>query len=202
MFIATTALTLAGIEACTDFLEAVSPRLKEAWLPLPVEVCRGEHVDLGPLERYLEPLLSLYHEVRGRWRCYGTAEELKRRELAAVKLAALVIKARVYGKIDLAEWDRYFSAPPPAPPPTPALAIGAVPRREYIICGAHPPNPVETAHELWNTLSPRQRLELARWIVKFITAIVESTGIDEAYFKIVREGWPQAYHSLTSGSSA
>ncbi|ACB40634.1 hypothetical protein [Pyrobaculum neutrophilum] len=199
LFIATTSLTRSGVEACADFLEATAPRLGEFWLPLPRELCAGRPVDLGPLERYLEPLLALYHEVEADWRCYGSAEDLRRREMATAKLAALVIKARVYGKIDLREWDTYFSRPP-SPPPTPSLVFGTVGGEELVICGAHPPNPIEAAHELWHTLTPQKKTELATWITKFIAHIVDSINLDEAYHKLIREGWENTYKTILGNS--
>jgi hypothetical protein len=196
MFYATTSLTRAGVEACVDFLEAVAPRFPQFWLPLPRELCRGEPVDLGPLEKYLEPLVALYHEVEANWRCYETAEDLKRRETAAVRLAALVIKARVYGKIDLKEWDALFRQPPQRPP-APALVFGTPPPHEdVVICGMYPPNPLETAADLWHKLQPAQKLELAKWIVTHVANIVDSINLDEAYLKTMREGWDAAYRRI------
>ncbi len=190
-FYAATSLTLAGVEACVDFLEATAPRLREFWLPLPQELCQGKPVDLGPLERYLEPLLALYYEVKTRWRCYETAESLKRREAAAVRLAALVVKARVYGKIDLAEWDGVFQTAKQETP-APALVFGA-PRRDAVLCGTYPPNPLEVAADRWSSLPSELKLELARWIVTYIANIVDSVNLDEAYFKTVKAGWGSAY---------
>ncbi|AAL64605.1 hypothetical protein PAE3005 [Pyrobaculum aerophilum str. IM2] len=178
-----------------DFLEAIAPKLPEFWLPLPVELCRGRPVELGPLEGYLEPLLNLYYEVRANWRCYSSAEELKRREMAAVKLAALVLKARVYGRVDLREWDAYFSHTP-RPPPKPSLVLGAPRGEEVVICGTYPPNPIEVAYEIWGQLAPTQRLELAKWIVKYIAFITESINLDEAYYKLLREGWLITYRTF------
>lgn len=195
MFIATTSLTRSGVEACVDFLEATAPRLGEFWLPLPRELCAGQPVDLGPLEKYLEPLLALYHEVEANWRCYGSAEDLRRREMATARLASLVIKARVYGKIDLGEWDAYFSHPT-RPPPTPSLVFGAVRGEEPVVCGAHLPNPIEVGHELWHALTPRRKTELAVWISKFLALIVDSINLDEAYYELIREGWGNAYNAI------
>ena len=194
-FYLATSLTLAGVEACVDFLEATAPRLREFWLPLPRELCQGKPVDLGPLERYLEPLLALYYEVKARWRCYSSAEDLRLREMATAKLAALVIKARVYGKIELKEWDAYFSRPT-RPPPTPSLVFGAVRGEELVVCGAYPPNPIEVGHELWHALTPQKKTELAVWISKFLALIVDSIDLDEAYYKLIREGWDNAYNAI------
>jgi len=184
------------VEACVDFLEAVAPRLREFWLPLPRELCRGKPVDLGPLERYLEPLLALYHEVEAQWRCYETAEDLKRRETAAVKLAALVVKARVYGRLDLSEWGQLFQTPA-REPPAPALVFGTPPR-DAVICGTYPPNPLETAADLWHDLPPAQKLELAKWVITYVADIVDSINLDEAYLKTTRKGWDAAYRRILS----
>ncbi|MFN7105472.1 MAG: hypothetical protein ACK4M3_02645 [Pyrobaculum sp.] len=196
MFIATTSLTRSGVEACVDFAEAAVKRTKELWLPLPVEICEGKPADLGPLERYLEPLLALIYEVKARWRCYETAESLKQRELAAVKLAALVLKARAYGKIDLQEWDRYFAIEP-AQIPKPALAIGKMPTSGDVVCGTYPPNPIEVAAEIWKKLPPGEKKELAQWVVKYLSSIIDSINIDEAYFKLVKASWLETYRKLT-----
>jgi len=196
MFYATTSLTRGGVEACVDFLEAVAPRLPQFWLPLPRELCRDQPVDLGPLEKYLEPLLALYHEVEANWRCYETTEDLKRRETAAVRLAALVIKARAYGKIDLKEWDTLFQQPP-RQPPAPALVFGPPPpHKDAVICGTYPPNPLETAADLWHKLPPAQKLELAKWVITYVADIVDSINLDEAYLKTTRKGWDTAYHRI------
>ena len=195
LFVATTSLTRAGVEACADFLEAVAPRLGAFWLPLPVELCEGLPADLGPLEKYLEPLLALYYEVDANWRCYGSVEELKRREAAAVRLAALAIKARVFNKIDIEEWDSYFSRRP-AKPPAPSLVFGAVGGEGLVICGTYPPNPIETAHEVWHALPPSARAELARWISTYIALITESVNLDEAYFKLIRLGWREKFREI------
>ncbi|MEZ0320212.1 MAG: hypothetical protein ABWK05_09540 [Pyrobaculum sp.] len=197
MFLAATSLTRIGVEACVDFLEAVSKRLETVWLPLPEEVCRGEPADLGPLEKYLEPLVALYHEVDADWRCYGTAADLRRRELVAVRLAALVVKARVYGKIDVEEWGQHFT-PSVEKPPRPALAIGAVAREDGVVCGTYPPNPIELAHEVWHRLHPEKKTELAKWIVEYVSAIIESVNLDEAYFKLMKRGWAEAYVNYIS----
>lgn len=196
MFIATTSLTRAGVEACVDFAEVAVRRTRELWLPLPVEVCEGRPADLGPLERYLEPLLALIHEVEAEWRCYETTESLRRRELAAVKLAALVLKARAYGKVDLREWDRYFAIEP-TQIPRPALAIGKMPTSGDVVCGTHPPNPIELATEIWTELSPEEKRELAQWVVTYVSLIIDSVNIDEAYFKLAKADWPHAYKKLT-----
>ncbi|ABP50824.1 hypothetical protein [Pyrobaculum arsenaticum] len=197
LFIATTSLTRAGVEACADFLEAVAPRLGAFWLPLPAELCKGLPADLGPLEKYLEPLLALYYEVKANWRCYGSVAELRRKELAAVKLVALVLKAKVFGKIDLAEWDTYFTQRAEAPP-KPALAIGTLVQEDGIICGTYPPNPIELAHDRWHQLPPEKKSALAKWIVEYVSMIIESINLDEAYFKLVKRGWAHGYVNYIS----
>lgn len=185
------------MEACVDFLEAAAKRLRSVWIPLPQEVCRGEPADLGPLEKYLEPLVALYHEVGAGWRCYGSVAELRRRELAAVRLAALVVKARVYGKVDVEEWDRYFTRGAEKPP-RPALALGAVAGEDGVVCGTYPPNPIELAHEVWHKLPRDKKTALARWVAEYVSAIVESVNLDEAYFKLLRKGWAEAYVNYIS----
>jgi hypothetical protein len=195
-FYAVTSLTRVGVESCVDFLEVVAPRLRQFWLPLPRELCQGRPVDLGPLERYLEPLLALYYEVDAPWQCYETAEDLKRREAGAVRLASLVIKARAYGRIDLSEWDRLFQRTRHEAP-TPSLVFGTPPARaDVIICGTHPPNPLEAAADLWHKLPPALRLELAKWVTTYVSNIVESVNLDEAYFKTIRDGWDTAYRRI------
>lgn len=194
MLIAATALIRTGVEACADFLEVVAPRLPAFWLPLPAEVCAGRPTDLGPLERYLEPLVALYHTVEARWRCYG--ESLRSRALAASRLAALVAKARVFERVDLAEWNRLFSAVAPADPPTPSLAFSPPESSRVVICGAYPPTPVEAAVNYWKALPPEARLRLVGWIVEYISAVVDSASVDEAYFRVLQAGWRVAYREI------
>ncbi len=190
MFAAVTSLTRAGVEACVDFAAAVVERVKKLWLHLPPQVCEREPVDLGPLEKYLEPLLYLVHEIKADWRCYGALETK-----TAVKLAALVIKAKVYGKIDIQEWDRHF-ARGSAETPKPAIAIGKIPKYNDVICGAYPLNPVEFATETWRHLTTEEKRELALWITRYISLVTESIDLDNAYTKLLNEGWADVYHKL------
>lgn len=78
-------------------------------LPIPRELCRN------PLERWQIPS-GLWGYVRVWWpvldalslrennACYLTLDRLKESTDLSVKLIGLVIKARVYGRIDLTEW--------------------------------------------------------------------------------------------------
>ncbi|MCC6020072.1 MAG: hypothetical protein LM577_01700 [Thermoproteaceae archaeon] len=193
--VAVTSLTRAGVEACTDFLESISTKFDEFWLPLPREMCEGKPADLGPLEGYLEPLLGLYHEIKARWRCYESVESLKRREVAAVKLAALVIKAKVFERVELREWDGVFPRAAESPP-APSLVFGVPPSGDVTICGTYPPNPLEVASDIWHRLTPEGKLTLVRWIVRYIEQVVSSVNLDEAHYKVLRLGWGDAYRSL------
>lgn len=196
MFVATTSLTRSGVESCVDFLESV--RASVVWLPLPVELCMGSFVDLGALEWYLEPLVSLYHAYRGRWRCYGSVEELKRRGWAAAELAALVVKARAFGKVELSEWDALFGVGGRWEVPMPAFDFGVSPGGDVVVCGVYPPSPIETAWGAWGRLDRGRRVELAWWVVRHVSYIVESRDLDEAYAKTVEAGWGSAFWRLLS----
>lgn len=113
-----------------------------------------------------------------------------------MRLAALVIKARAYGKIDLKEWDMLFQQPPQQPP-APALVFGTPPpHKDAVICGTYPPNPLETAADLWHKLPPAQKLELAKWVITYVADIVDSINLDEAYLKTTRKGWDTAYRRI------
>ena len=113
-----------------------------------------------------------------------------------MRLAALVIKARAYGKIDLKEWDMLFQQPP-RQPPAPALIFGTPPpHKDAVICGTYPPNPLETAADLWHKLPPAQKLELAKWVITYVADIVDSINLDEAYLKTTRKGWDTAYRRI------
>jgi hypothetical protein len=115
-----------------------------------------------------------------------------------VRLAALVIKARAYGKIDLKEWDSLFQQPP-RQPPAPALIFGTPPPRNgAVICGTYPPNPLETAADLWRDLPPAKKLELAKWVITYVADIVDSINLDEAYLKTTRKGWDAACRRILS----
>ncbi|MEM1924701.1 MAG: hypothetical protein QXR64_03535 [Pyrobaculum sp.] len=196
MFIALTSFTKSGVESCVDFLESIKART--VWLPLPVELCRGEFIDMGPFEKYLEPLVALYHMYRERWRCYESFENLRKKTWAAVDLAALVIKARAYGKIELSKWDALFKTVRRRPLPRPALAFGALLEEDGVVCGVYPPNPVETAWEIWSRLTHRYKLELARWVVDYVSYVVESEELDDAYLKIIERGWDSVFRKLLS----
>jgi hypothetical protein len=114
LFIATTSLTRAGVEACADFLEAIAP------------VQRAEA------------------------------------------------------------------------PPKPALAIGTLVQEDGVICGTYPPNPIELAHDRWHQLPPERKSALAKWIVEYVSMVIESINLDKAYFKLVKRGWAHAYVNYIS----
>lgn len=180
----TTAAVRAGIEACVDLIDAVRERSGPIYLPIPVEVCEGEFVDLGALGWLLEPLLALYHSG-GEWLCYGSLRDIRRRAFASAELAALAVKAKVFGKIDLREWDALFVAPPPEPP-RPSLAIGYI-GRGTVICGAPTPTPIELAANLWPRLGDEDKTALAKYITKYIDLIVSSVNLDEAYLRLTSD---------------
>ncbi|MEL9990377.1 MAG: hypothetical protein QXP98_01500 [Thermoproteus sp.] len=181
----TTAAVRAGVEACVDLIEAISDKIGAFYLPIPLEVCRGSPADLGALEWLLEPLLYLYHNVPGRWLCYGSLEDLRRRAFATARLAGLVVRAKVFGTVDLRQWDSIFAIPPPEPP-RPSLAIGYI-GRDVVICGAPVPTPLELATSLWSRLRDEEKRRLVRYIVEYIDLLLSSINIDEAYWRLLAD---------------
>jgi hypothetical protein len=180
----TTSATRIGVEACADFVDAVLDKVQPLYVPIPREVCEGRPADLGSLGWILEPLLYLYHEREGLI-CYGGLEELRLRAFATARLAGLAVKAKVFGKIDLDEWDRALLGVAPEPP-RPSLAIGYF-EPGVVICGAPIPNPLELAASRWRLLDPEQKMRLAKYIVQFLDIGVSSINIDEAYLKLAAD---------------
>jgi hypothetical protein len=64
--------------------------------------------------------------------------------------------------------------------------------------GKYPPNPLETAADLWHDLPPAKKLELAKWVITYVADIVDSINLDEAYLKTTRKGWDAAYRRILS----
>jgi hypothetical protein len=182
----TTAAARFGVEACADLLEAVADRADPIYLPIPTEICEGAFVDLGALGWLLEPLLDLYRHAPGRWLCYGSLDDLRRRALATARLAGLVVRAKVFGSVDLRRWDSLFALPPQEPP-RPSLAIGYW-GRYSVICGAPVPTPLELASAFWAELDGAQKRELVEYIVEYIDLLLASINMDEAYSKLLSHG--------------
>lgn len=183
--ILTTSATRAGVEACADLVDAVAERAGAFYLPIPREVCEGAEADLGALGWILEPLLYLMHERRRPWRCYGDLEELGRRAYAVAQLAGLAVKAKVFGRIDVDEWGAVMPLGRPEPP-KPSLAFGYV-GRDAVVCGAPVPNPLELAYWSWADLAVEYKLDLIKYIVRYMDLVVSSVDLDEAYFKLVED---------------
>ncbi|MGC8973342.1 MAG: hypothetical protein ACP5KY_03960 [Thermoproteus sp.] len=189
--ILTTAAVRAGVEACVDLVDAVAERVGVLYLPIPVEVCRGAFADLGALRWILEPLLYIYRERPGRWACYGSLEDLRRRAFATARLAGLVVRAKVFGSVDLRQWDLLFASPP-YEPPRPSLAIGYW-GRDAVVCGAPTPTPLELAAAFWSTLEEGEKRELVGYVVEYIDLLLSSINIDEAYSRLVADGRYRAF---------
>ncbi len=181
----TTASVRAGVEACADLIDAITERVAPFYLPIPEEICRGAPVDLGALGWLLEPLLALYHNKPGRWICYGSLEDLRRRALATARLAGLVVRAKVFGTVDLRQWDSLFLPRRPRPP-APSLAIGYW-GEDLVVCGAPIPTPLELAADFWPALDEDGRRELVGYIVRYIDLLLTSINIDEAYYKLLSD---------------
>ncbi|MEM3327101.1 MAG: hypothetical protein QXK63_06610, partial [Thermoproteus sp.] len=107
------------------------------------------------------------------------------RAFATARLAGLVVRAKVFGTVDLRQWDSIFAIPPPEPP-RPSLAIGYI-GRDVVICGAPVPTPLELATSLWSRLRDEEKRRLVRYIVEYIDLLLSSINIDEAYWRLLAD---------------
>ena len=95
-----------GYEKLSSYLERT---LHSAHLPIPVELCKNtmlaRHVPSG-LSSYIRvwrPVLEIL-STRGGINCYLTLSQVEKSIETSIKLIGLVLKAKIFEKIDLNEW--------------------------------------------------------------------------------------------------
>ena len=125
-----------GYEKLAKYLEKTS---LPVYLPLPVELCREPVLwewassGLWGYIRVWSPLLEFLNTCR-EYTCYLTLRHFEETVNTSIKLLELVIKAKVFGKIDPSEWLTLISERVESSVPTSWIGVLVIDRLvEYVL---------------------------------------------------------------------
>lgn len=177
-----------------------------ALLPIPRAICAENYEILNYVpESYLRvwrPILDLVHDGEIVADCYLEIKDIEKSIDVAIRVASLVIKARVYGKVDVAEW---LSTLPKKLEPKITNWSGLlvvdrfvdyilltelnIPVDRLLAVDIFAPTPLDLLTLIaGNAIEWRcSLLDIINWAVKYIGEIVvHSRDLTEAYTKLTR----------------
>lgn len=198
--------TEMGYYKLAEFLRK-SARGVPTLLPIPRTLCREGYVGVGyvppSLIRVWKPVLDLVDSGEVIADCYLESEDLEENIDTAVKIALLVLKARVYGKVDVSEWlsllprelglrvvnwngllviDRFVNYL--------LLTESRVNVDRLIAVDLFAPTPLDLLILVAKNFIKWKcsLLDVVNWVIKYIgDVIVNSRDLTEAYAKLIRD---------------